>query len=98
MKRKRWKMIISKEWKFTVGKVWAVQIPFCNKFCWTSQTNIVGLFALSLRISFRSWAVKRGRFLLDGIERFRRDVEVDGIDKGGGKEKFIGGMTLKNDG
>ncbi len=86
--------------KFTCGNVWAVQIPFCNKFCWISQTNIVGWFALSLRISFWIWAVKRERFLLDGIERLRReDVEFDDIDAAGGvKEKFIGGMILKNDG
>ncbi len=84
--------------KFTSGNVWAVQIPFCNKVCWISQTNTVGLVALSLRISLRSWAVKRGRFLIDGIERLWWDVEFDGIDKGGGKEKFIGGIILKNDG
>ncbi len=89
-----------KDWKFTCGNVWAVQIPFCNKFCWISQTNIVGLFPLSLRISFRSWTVKRECFLLDGIERLRReDVELDGMDTAGGtKEKFIGGIVLKNDG
>jgi hypothetical protein len=34
-------------------------------------------------------------FSLDGIERF--DVCV-GIDDGGGSEKFIGGIRLKNGG
>lgn len=79
--------------QLTLGNVCGVQIPFCSKYCWISQTNIVGLFVLSLRISLRILAVKRGRVdFLDGSEFF--NGWDDSIVDGGFNEKFIGGIIL----
>ena len=84
----------------TLGSVLEVQMPFCSRFCWISQTNAVGLFDFSLRTSLRMWAVRRGRLLtLDGTDRFDVESVADsGGGGGGGKEKFIDGSRLKNGG